>query len=93
MPLRKRLVEQGLRNKGFVVDQGKDLKFRYFHQGRYTGCWTKVSHGSDYEIGDNLLGQMKKQLGLRSSREVQGLCDCTLSLDRYNEILRELGHL
>lgn len=93
MPLRKSIVERGLRRKGFRETPGKDLMFRYWVAGRYTGCWTKVSHGADFDIGDSLVGQMKKQLRLESRQQVKELCECTLSLEKYNAILRAHGIL
>lgn len=93
VPLRKSVVERGLRNKGFREGRSKDLMFRYYLNGRYTGCWTKVSHGADFVIGDNLVGQMKRQLRLQSSRQVRDFCECSLSLAQYQEILRGQGVL
>jgi hypothetical protein len=52
-----------------------------------------VSHGSDFDIDDSLLSEMKKQLKLLSRDQVKALCECTLSLESYNAILRQSGHL
>lgn len=92
MPLQSRVVLPSLSKKGFQVEEGKDQMFRHYLGGRRTGVWTKISHGN-HEIHDGLLGAMKKQLKLRSKREVISLCDCTMSSDAYLEILREEGHL
>ena len=89
MLLRSSTVEPGLTQKGFIVEQGKDLMYRHFYQGKRTGCWTKISHGANHDISDSLVGLMKKQLKLQTARQVRELCECTLSGERYIEILRE----
>lgn len=89
MPIRKSVIERGLRNKGFREKDGSHKFFRYWYEGKYTGCWTMVSHGSDFEIGDNIVGEMRKQLKLQSRQQVLELCQCTLSAAQYESILRQ----
>lgn len=92
MPLSSRLVRPALSKKGFTVDESKDVVFRHYHNGRRTGAWTKISQGN-YEIHDGLIGSMKRQLQLRSNREVCQLCDCTMSGEQYVAILQQQGIL
>lgn len=92
MPLQSRVVRPSLERKGFAVEDSKDIMFRHFYQGKRTGIWTKISQGN-HEIHDSLLGSMKKQLKLRSKKEVCDLCDCSMSSEEYITILKAQGHL
>lgn len=93
MPLKSSAVQPSLTRKGFVATNSKDLMFRHYFQGRATGSWTKISLGAAHDISDSLIGLMKKQLRLRTSKEVRDLCECPMSADQYIAILREQGHL
>ena len=89
MPIERKTVERSLRQKGFVA--AEHSKHRYFHHmvgGKQTGMWTFVSRGTTYRtIGDSLLGSMKRQLGLDSTRQVHDLLECPMSGDQYNSHL------
>lgn len=92
MPLSSRVVAPNLTKKGFKLEESKDKMFRHYVDGKRTGMWTKISQGN-FEIPDNLLSAMKKQLKLHSNREVIQLCDCTMSEEQYLAILRQDGNL
>jgi hypothetical protein len=76
--------------KGFASERSH--KHRYFYheyKGKRTGAYTYTSHGSEYKTyGDPLLNLMKRQLKLDSIRQVADLCNCPISAEQYNAILR-----
>lgn len=93
MPRRKADVVAGLENKGFLSREGDHTFLSYFDQaGRKTSVFTKVSHGSQNEIDDNLLGMMAKQCKLPKKRFFD-LIDCPLDRVEYETILRENQHI
>lgn len=85
-------VESSLAKKGFVKVTDKDHRyFRLYYEGKYTGIYTKTSHGSGYkQLGDNLVSSMAKQLKLQT-REFAELVDCTLSQAEYLALLASRG--
>lgn len=93
MQVDRRVIESGLRAKGFVENRSRD--HRYFHhqyQGKSTGVWTYTSHGSKYKsCGVELLNRMTKELKLERTKDAVDLFKCPLSMDGYNEILKRKG--
>jgi hypothetical protein len=51
---------------------------------------TMLSHGAAGQIGQPLLGQIARQLGI-SSQELVELVSCTMTSDRYFEIIEAAG--
>src|SRR5579871_2178995 len=91
MPKDARQVGNGLQRKGFTSRQGDHTYFHFCVNGKKTKIYTKISHGEN-EIGDRLLGMMARQLRL-SKRDFLELVDCPLSLDEYQRVLRQGGHI
>ncbi len=89
MQIERRLIESNLSSKGFVRE---DTHHRYFHheyRGRRTGAYTYTSRGSKYKIYNGaLLGRMKKELRLDTTRQVLDLCKCPITEEDYNQILK-----
>jgi len=87
-------LEKSLLKKGFVMDDTKD--HRYFHlvvDGKEPGISTKTSHGSKTHkvLGKPLQSDVKKQLNLDTSKQLREYVDCSLTLDKYLDILKEKG--
>jgi hypothetical protein len=77
-------IDGALRRKGFQKENGDHFYYIYWNlAGKKTLKKTKMSHGSSHKtIGDTLLGQMAKQIGLRKSDFLE-LVDCTLDQSGY----------
>jgi len=92
MPRAKRIVEQGLLNKGFQLSNSHHRFFVYYTQsGSKTAVRTRTSQGGT-ELDDYLLGQMAKQCKLSKSDFLQ-LVDCPLSQDAYESRLSSAGEV
>ena len=82
---------RGLRRKGFRELNSRHLQLKFFSvAGEDTEIATLVSHGSDRDISDQLLGQMARQLHL-TRRQFDELIDCRLSQADYEAMLRRDG--
>ncbi|MBN1595649.1 hypothetical protein JW933_06970 [candidate division FCPU426 bacterium] len=92
MQVDRRKIESNLPSKGFVVE---DTHHKYFYheiQGKRTGIYTYISHGAKNKTyGDSLLKMMKTQLKLNTIRDVADLCNCPMSKEDYNRILKDKG--
>lgn len=91
MSIKKRIIEKALREKGFCVEE---THHRYFHHtvdGKKSGVSTNMSHGSDDDIGDNLVNMMKRQLRLQTTKQARDLFQCPMSGEEYIELLRKQG--
>jgi hypothetical protein len=64
--------------KGFQQVNSRDFFYIYYHNGQKTGIHTKVSMGSNHDIGDSLISKMARQVQL-SKDEFGNLVDCRLS--------------
>lgn len=90
MRISRRVIETSLKEKGFVQDNRAHRKFFLYYEGKKTSVFTYTSHGSKYkDIGDKLIGMMKRQLGLQTNKEVRNLLQCPMSGDEYIKILIE----
>lgn len=86
MPRAKRIVESGLQNKGFRLEQSHHRFFIYYTQaGQKTAVRTRTSQGGS-ELDDYLLSQMAKQCQLTKANFLQ-LVDCPLSQTDYESSL------
>ena len=93
MPRKAREVRRGLRRKGFRKTDARHRKYQYFAlDGQEGGVNTLMSHGSDREISDQLLGRMARQLHL-TRRQFDDLIDCRLSQADYEAMLRRDGFI
>lgn len=77
-------IDASLRRKGFKRDDGDHHYYIYYNlAGRKTIKKTKMSMGKSHNtIGDPLLGQMARQLGLTKTSFLK-LVDCTLDQAGY----------
>ena len=88
MPKKRKDVESALVSKGFVQNDTHHHMFVYYTRaGKKTTLRTRTSHGMR-EIGDNLLGQMAKQCGLRK-KDFLDLVDCPLNRAGYEEQVKD----
>ncbi|GAB3644302.1 type II toxin-antitoxin system HicA family toxin [Spirosoma arcticum] len=82
----KNLKKKGFEDSSSRSDDHKYLEFR--HNGKVV-LYTKISHG-EKELGDSLIGQMKRQCKLEKS-DFMDLANCPLSLEDYTAKLKEQG--
>ena len=87
-------LEKSLKKKGFKEDRdGKHKRYVLFVNDIDMGIWTVTSHGSKRkDISGPLFSDIKNQLKL-SGKELVGLAECSLSGEKYVELLRERGHI
>lgn len=81
-------IDAALQRKGFAHEEG-DHHYYFYHNiaGKKTIRKTKMSRGSSHKsIGDPLLGQMARQLGLSKPSFLQ-LVDCTLDQQGYEDLV------
>ena len=92
MPRKKADVSRILRKKGFILDDTRDHDYYYLYNsdGTKTTINTKISHGSDNDIHDGLLGAMRRQIHLEK-KQFNEYMDCTLSKDEYLTYLSSIG--
>ena len=84
----KSVITQSLLGKGFRSRESDHHDFRFYYKGKVTSIRTFLSHGSGYKTyGDTLIGQIKKQLKLRTMKETREFLTCTLSEKEYIKIL------
>ena len=90
MVIERKQFELGLKAKGFERDASSGhIVYRYKVDGRFTSVTTHFSHTKKVkDISGGLLLQMRKQLRLDSFREVKNLVECPMSIEDYNQILR-----
>src|SRR6266705_1447659 len=82
-------IERSLPQKGFVREDSSHRYFYHEFEGKRTGAYTYTSHGSEFRIyGAPLIGRIKPELRLDSNRQVVDLCQCPMSAEDYNEILK-----
>ena len=77
-------IDKALQLKGFEKEIGDHFYYIYWNlSGKKTMKRTKMSHGSSHKtIGDSLLGQMARQVGLTKKSFLE-LIDCTLDQPGY----------
>lgn len=80
-------IDSALQRKGFQMENGDHLYYIYCNlAGKKTLKKTKMSRGTSYKtIGDPLLGQMARQVGITKS-EFLRLVDCTLDQRGYEKL-------
>ncbi|MDA8240907.1 MAG: hypothetical protein M0Z67_11140 [Nitrospiraceae bacterium] len=92
MPIERKQIETSLRKKGFVQEGGDHRYYYHEVEGKRTGAYTFISHGSGYKVyGDNLLKAMKIQLRLDSTNQVKRLLECPMDAAEYRTILQQKG--
>jgi predicted RNA binding protein YcfA (HicA-like mRNA interferase family) len=84
-------IVKSLKSKGFTKEQGDHVYLEFHLDGKFI-LHTKVSHGSNHDLGPNLVSLMSKQCQL-SKKQFMDLVNCPLSADEYVDVLREKGVL
>ena len=90
-PRKTRDLERGLLGKGFARDNTHHEMYWLHVAGKRTSVRTRISHGAR-EYGENLLGQMARQVGLRRG-EFDDLIECPMTEDEYVGLLVERGRI
>jgi len=83
-------IEASLEGKGFVRVETHHHLFVYWTiDGKKSRLRTRTSHGSSTKtIGDSLLAQMAKQVGLTKVQFI-GLIECPLSRQAYENLITD----
>jgi hypothetical protein len=89
MVINSRKTYENLKKKGFYDVPGDHKFLRFFHNGNLI-LSTKVSHGSNHDLDDFLIGQMASQCGL-NKKDFLDLVNCPLSEKKYISIIKEKG--
>jgi len=91
MNLDRKKFEKNLKKKGFRRDPAKDhIFYHHEYEGKKTGISTHFSHSlSEKDISDDLILLMKRELRLDSTKDVADLCNCPMSKEKYNGILKQ----
>jgi hypothetical protein len=87
MTRERKEIDASLQRKGFMRDDGDHHYYIYRNlAGLKTIKKTKMSLGSSYKtIGDPLLGQMARQIGIPKPKFLE-LVDCTLDQAGYEAL-------
>lgn len=87
-----RKIVSSLTKKGFEPKKGrsKHIKYTLFVNGKKTSIFTWISHGMD-EYEDGLLNAMRKELRLETSKELEDLIDCPMSIEVLLSLLSKRG--
>lgn len=92
MQIDRKKIEASLRKKGFVQEGGKHEYYYHEVDGKRTGAYTYLSHGSGFKVyGDSLLKVMKTELRLDTLNQARRLLECPMDGEEYNEILKQKG--
>jgi len=93
MKLERQDIEENLPDKGFEVNRsGHHIYFHHTLNGKKTGPYTYVSHGSKYRTIDSkggIITSMKKQLKLSTNSQVADLVNCPMDGQEYVRVLQE----
>jgi len=88
--LDKKKTLKNMLKKGFQEYAGASndhIWLEFWYDGKLTTNRTKISHGSDKDLGDFHIGAMAKQTGMEK-KFFMGFAKCTKSKEDY---ARELG--
>lgn len=92
MQVDRRQIESALPQKGFVEQKTHHRYFYHEYEGKRTGAYTYTSGGSGYKTyGAPLLKRMKTELRLDTIAQVADLCNCPMSGNGYNNVLKAKG--
>ncbi|MHB8561015.1 MAG: type II toxin-antitoxin system HicA family toxin [Thermoplasmataceae archaeon] len=80
-------IKQSLLKKGFILKEGDHSYFVFYHSGKATGIFTKVSHGST-PPGKDILSKIKRQLHFSSQKDFEKLIDCPMKQEEYENYLK-----
>lgn len=93
MKIEKKNMDKNLPKKGFVRSEAHHIYFHHHYDGKDTGVYTYISHGSKRDFSGHIVTKIRKQLKLDSSKEALDLINCPMDEDTYNQILRDKGYL
>lgn len=90
--VQSRDVDRALLKKGFRREDRGDRFYYLYAGGRKREIFTFMSHTSNMDLGDSLIGKMSKQLCL-TKRQFLELVKCTMTGEAYLELLVKAGEL
>lgn len=93
MAIERKAVLKALRKKGFREDSARDhIWYHLYVDDKKSLVATRVSRGKarHRDLGDDLVWSMARQLHLSVS-DFKRFVSCTISAERYVEILRAAG--
>ena len=90
--IKTREIRANLLSKGFQVEESHHEFLWFYFNGKRTRIKTRLSHGKK-EYSPGLISAMKKQLILKSQKEIEDLLNCPMSEEQYIEILLKCGEL
>ena len=92
MQIPRRTIDSSLTQKGFVKEQKDHTYYYHEHEGRRTGAFAKVSHGSKFkDYGPALISSLKRELRLQTNKQAYDLLTCPMGREEYERILRGNG--
>jgi len=79
---------KALKKKGFILYPEKDHHHFYYLtlNGKKYPIYTYLSH-SFSEYGDNLMSEVKKQLGFKKTKDAELFFDCPMTKEEYVQML------
>ena len=93
-PRKSKDIQKVLQKKGFMLEPSKDHHQFYYLviNGIKHNIKTYFSHGKS-EYDKSLMGQIKKQLKFRDSKQAEDFFDCPMSRDQYVSMLVTNGEI
>ena len=92
MPQTARNVKHALETKGFRESDERDhFYYFFFHNGKKTRVYTKISHG-EREIHDKNCSLMARQIRL-TGPQFRNFVDCPLTKEQYTKLLLDGKHI
>ena len=93
MKVDKKDICKNLPKKGFKREEDKHhIYFHHKYNGKDTGVYTYVSHGSKMrEYSGRLITELRKQLKLDSNQDTCDLINCPMDEETYISILKNKG--
>jgi hypothetical protein len=86
LPSRKaRDVKRALLAKGFREDPSHHWYYRFYHEGKKSPIYTKISHSAT-DLSKMLCGAMARQMKL-TSPQFEEFVECTITAEKYTTIL------
>ncbi len=92
--LPKRQIQSALEQKGFLPKEAKSghTYYYFYHNEKKCPVSTRLSRGTSTKTyGNKLLGKMKRQLYLDTTKQLIDLVNCPISKEDYTEILIQKG--
>lgn len=91
-------IEKALLAKGFekVTSKQKSHHTYYYfnHDGKRTGVYTYLSHGSkSSDYGPQLMSKIKQQLKFQDAKLAEAFLDCPFKEHQYIDMLKKLEEL